>query len=479
MTPSSHHSYRHPLAERYASDEMIEIFSPITKIRTWRDLWIALAESEKELGLDITDEQIAAMRNARDDIDLERAAEIEHEIRHDVMAHIRAFGEKCPSAAGIIHLGATSCFVGDNADIILMKRALTHIRNMLIAVIRELSGFCRKHAALPALGFTHYQPAQVVTVGKRACLWLQDYVLDLDDALRTIASLRMRGVKGTTGTQASFMRLFNGNSKKVKKLDKLVTEKMGFEKSFQVTGQTYSRKIDATILSVLSGIAQSASKMANDIRLLSNLREVSEPFEDKQVGSSAMAYKRNPMRCERISSIARYLILNCVNPSVTASQQWMERTLDDSANRRMVIPESFMAADAVLTIVLNVLSGLNVHEEMIRRNLERELPFMATENILMEAVKEGGDRQELHERIRQLSVEALQRIRKGDEGGLIEQIQSDPLFSRVADRIDKLVDPVQFTGRCDEQVTEFLASEVEPLLKQFKDISVDSGTVKV
>ena len=479
MTPSSHHSYRHPLAERYASDEMIEIFSPITKIRTWRDLWIALAGSEKELGLDITDEQIAAMRNARDDIDLERAAEIEHEIRHDVMAHIRAFGEKCPSAAGIIHLGATSCFVGDNADIILMKRALTHIRNMLIAVIRELSGFCRKHAALPALGFTHYQPAQVVTVGKRACLWLQDYVLDLDDALRTIASLRMRGVKGTTGTQASFMRLFNGNSKKVKKLDKLVTEKMGFEKSFQVTGQTYSRKIDATILSVLSGIAQSASKMANDIRLLSNLREVSEPFEDKQVGSSAMAYKRNPMRCERISSIARYLILNCVNPSVTASQQWMERTLDDSANRRMVIPESFMAADAVLTIVLNVLSGLNVHEEMIRRNLERELPFMATENILMEAVKEGGDRQELHERIRQLSVEALQRIRKGDEGGLIEQIQSDPLFSRVADRIDKLVDPVQFTGRCDEQVTEFLASEVEPLLKQFKDISVDSGTVKV
>lgn len=478
MNPVSN-IYNHPLIERYASDEMAEIFSPVEKIRTWRRLWIVLAESEKELGLDISEKQIGQMRTACDDIDLERAAEIERETRHDVMAHIRAFGEKCPDAKPIIHLGATSCFVGDNTDVILMKRGLVCIRNGLIAVIRALSRFCLEHADLPALGFTHYQPAQTVTVGKRACLWLQDCAMDINEVVRTIECLKLRGVKGTTGTQASFMRLFNGDSEKVKKLDRLVTEKMGFNKSFPVTGQTYTRKVDFMILSVLSGIAQTASKIANDIRLLSNLRELSEPFGSKQVGSSAMAYKKNPMRCERISSIARYVIINALNPAVTASQQWMERTLDDSANRRMAIPESFMGTDAVLKIGLNVISGLQVHPAVIKRNLERELPFMATENILMEAVKQGGDRQELHERIRELAVEAAERIREGEENRLTDRIKDDPLFEKISDRIDDIIDPVKFTGRCGEQVREYIESEVDPLLDTYRDISIENSDLKV
>jgi adenylosuccinate lyase len=471
--------YRHPLIERYASDEMVKLFSPFTKFRTWRRLWIALAEAEQELGLDISDEQLAEMRDTLEEIDLARAVEIEKETRHDVMAHIKAWGEICPKAKGIIHLGATSCFVGDNADLIVMREALELIRSGLVQLLRPLKAFCLEHAELPTLGFTHYQPAQLVTVGKRASLWLQDFVIDLQELLHVVDGLCLRGVKGTTGTQASFLKLFDGDSGKVKKLNALVTEKMDFGKAFIVTGQTYTRKIDSLILNVLSGIAQSASKMTNDIRLLSNLKEASEPFGKKQIGSSAMAYKKNPMRSERICSLARYVIVNAVNPALTASQQWLERTLDDSANRRMAIPESFLAVDAILTIAANIADGLVVHPAIIARNIAMELPFMATENILMEAVKEGGDRQELHERIRELSVQAAGHIREGGDNTLLEDLKQDALFAAVADRIDAIVDPVKFTGRAAEQVQEFIQSEVDPLLERFKDIGNRDTELKV
>lgn len=472
-------SYNHPLIERYASKEMSRIFSPLTKFKTWRELWVALAEAEKELGLDISPEQIQEMRANIDHIDLNRAAEIEKETRHDVMAHIKAFGEVCPKAKGIIHLGATSCFVGDNTDIIIIREALGLLQRRLAGIIAVLKDRCLKTADIPMLGFTHYQPAQLVTVGKRFCLWLQDFVLDYNELVRVSSDLKLRGVKGTTGTQASFLNLFNGDHEKVKKLDELVTEKMGFHQCFIITGQTYTRKVDSLVLNVLSGIAQSASKMANDIRLLSNLKEVSEPFGKKQVGSSAMAYKRNPMRCERISSLARYVIVNALNPAITSSQQWMERTLDDSANRRMVIPESFLGTDAVLQIACNVIGGLHIHEKMIAKNIEAELPFMATENILMEAVKAGGDRQELHERIRQLSLEAAQEIRNGGENILIEKLMQDELFQPVADKIDPMLNPANFTGRCREQVEDFITAEVDPIVQAFKGDPLEGDELMV
>ncbi len=471
--------YLHPLIERYASDPIVQVFSPQHKFSTWRKLWIALAEAEQELGLEITDEQIQELRKNADNIDLERAAEIEKETRHDVMAHIRTYGECCPNARGIIHLGATSCYVGDNTDIIVLKEALLLTQLSLVGLVRALKDICLEHADLPALGFTHYQPAQLVTVGKRACLWLQDFTIDLQDLTDLIPALKMRGVKGTTGTQASFLKLFDGDSAKVKKLNEMVTEKMGFEKSFIITGQTYTRKIDSKVLNVLSGIAQSASKMANDIRLLSNLKEVSEPFGKSQVGSSAMAYKKNPMRSERVSSLSRYVITNALNPHFTAATQWLERTLDDSANKRMVIPESFMAVDAILGIAENVISGLNIHEKIIEKHINEELPFMATENILMEAVKAGGDRQELHEVIRELSLKAAQSIKDGGENTLINDIKEHELFSAIAGSIDSIIDPVKFTGRAGDQVREYIDSDVNPLLKQFEHITTEKTELKV
>lgn len=459
-------SYVSPLCERYSSDTMKHIFSADFKFTTWRKLWIALAEAEKELGIAITDEQIAEMRAHVSDIDYDYAAEREKEVRHDVMAHVLTFGKACPKAKPIIHLGATSCYVGDNTDIIQMKEGLLQVRALLLQVMSAVADFAMKNRTLATLAYTHYQPAQPTTVGKRASLWLHDLVLDFNDLEYRLGSLKLLGCKGTTGTAASFLELFGGDHEKVKKLDALIAEKCGFEATYPVSGQTYSRKVDYNILSLLCSIAQSATKFSNDVRLLSNLKEVEEPFESKQIGSSAMAYKRNPMRSERMASLARYVITDSLNPAFTAATQWFERTLDDSANKRISVPEAFLAVDAILSLYLNIISGLKLYPKIIERNLNRELPFMATENILMYCVKEkGGDRQELHEAIRRHSVAAAAVVKEeGGENDLLERILADPAFKLTRKELDSIMDVRQFVGRSAEQTEEFVRGVVEPIL---------------
>lgn len=472
--------YENPLVERYASKEMLEIFSPDNKFKTWRKLWVALAESEKELGLSITDEQIEEMKKYAENINYEVAKKKEKELRHDVMAHVHAYGEQCPKAKPIIHLGATSAFVGDNTDIIIYTQGLKYIRRKLINAIDTLVKFAIQYKDLPTLGFTHFQPAQLTTVGKRACLWIQDLLLDLENIDFQISKVRLRGVKGTTGTQASFLKLFDGDHQKVKKLDELVSQKMGFHNSYKVTGQTYTRKWDSTVLSLLSGVAQSLHKFSNDIRLLQHLKEVEEPFEKKQIGSSAMAYKRNPMRSERIGALSRYIIINSLNPSLTASEQWFERTLDDSANKRIAIPEAFLATDAILTLCINVSSSLVVYEKVILQHIERELPFMATENIIMEGVKRGGDRQELHEKIRIHSMDAAKMVKVyGKENDLLTRIAEDGTFDLTMDELNEVLDPKTFIGRAPEQVEEFIHEDVQPILDKSKNILGMQGEIYV
>jgi adenylosuccinate lyase len=458
--------YQSPFEGRYASEEMKALFSPYQRVRTWRRLWVALAETEKELGLHITDQQIAELRAHIDDINFEDAAKKEREIRHDVMAHVYAYGLQCPKARGIIHLGATSCYVTDNADMILYREALGLIRDKLLKAIGNLAGFAKEHAALACLGYTHLQVAQPVTMGKRACLWIQDLMLDLHDLEYVTDSLKLLGSKGTTGTQASFLSLFGGDHQKCRALDAIIAEKMGFAATYAVTGQTYPRKEDSRILNVLSGVAQSAHRLGSDIRLLQHMRELEEPFEKNQVGSSAMAYKRNPMRSERICSIARYVIADALNPAMTASTQWLERTLDDSANRRIAIPEAFLAVDAILSLIINVTDGMVVYPAVIARRLREYLPFIATENLLMAGVQAGGDRQALHERIRVHSMEASRRMKEGDGVcDLIERLTSDPAFGATAEALEALMDPVLYIGRAPEQVREYLENEVEPALR--------------
>lgn len=462
--------YQNPLISRYASKEMSFVFSEDFKFSTWRKLWVALAESEMELGLNITDEQVEELKAHIYDINYEDAEKREKETRHDVMSHVYAYGLKCPKAKPIIHLGATSAFVGDNTDVIQMSEALKLIRTKVLNVIKNLADFAEKYKNFPTLGFTHFQPAQLTTVGKRSCLWLLDLLMDMEELDFQLSRLKLRGVKGTTGTQASFMALFEGNHEKIKELDRKVTEKMGFKQSFAVTGQTYSRKLDSQILNALTQIAESTHKFSNDIRLLQNLKEVEEPFEKNQIGSSAMAYKRNPMRCERIAALARFVITNSLNPAITASAQWFERTLDDSANKRLAVPQAFLAVDSILNIMINVTGGLVVYEKMINRHINDELPFMATENILMEAVKMGGDRQELHEKIRQYSIEAGRRVKEeGLDNNLISLIEKDPSFKLSKNIINQLMDARNFIGRAPEQVDEFLTEHVNPLLNENSD----------
>ena len=463
-------SYTSPLSERYPSVEMKYLFSPEKKFRTWRKLWIALAETEKELGLPITDEQIAELRAAADDINYEDAKKREKEVRHDVMSHVYAYGLQCPSAKGIIHLGATSCYVGDNTDIIIMRDALRLIRKKLVNVIANLADFAEKNKALPTLGFTHFQPAQPTTVGKRATLWMQDLVMDLEDLDHVLDSLKLLGSKGTTGTQASFLELFDGNIEKVKKIDPMIAEKMGFDACYPVSGQTYSRKVDTRVLNVLAGIAQSAHKFSNDIRLLQHLKEIEEPFEKSQIGSSAMAYKRNPMRSERIAALANFVMTDALNPAITASTQWFERTLDDSANKRLSVSEAFLACDGILELYMNVSSGLVVYPKVIRSRLMKELPFMATENIMMDAVKLGGDRQELHEKIREHSMAAGKRIKEeGEENDLLDRIAADPAFNMTKEQLLALMEPENFTGCAESQTEAFLENVVRPLLEENAD----------
>jgi len=460
--------YENPLSKRYASAEMQSIFSDDNKFSTWRKLWIALSESQAALGLDISDEQISEMRERVSEINYERANEIEREIRHDVMAHIKAYGEQCPLAAPIIHLGATSCYVGDNTDIIIQRAALFQIKRLLVNAAAKLSEFAEVNKALPCLAYTHFQAAQPTTVGKRAALWIQDLLFDLEHLDFALGGLKLLGCKGTTGTGASFLELFDGDHAKVMQLERMIAEKMEFDGAYPITGQTYSRKVDYLNLSVLSGIAQSAYKFSNDIRLLSHLKEVEEPFEDAQVGSSAMAYKRNPMRSERIASLSRYVIVDALNPALTAGSQWFERTLDDSANRRISIPEAFLAVDAILSLVINIAEGLTVYPKMIEKNLSQELPFMATENILMHCVKKGGDRQSLHERIRVHSMEAAKRIKQdGGDNDLIRRISEDPAFNLTEGELTGLISAERFTGRAKEQTEEFLV-EIKAVLKENK-----------
>ncbi|RMH03841.1 MAG: adenylosuccinate lyase [Planctomycetota bacterium] len=479
-TSDPHCSYTSPLARRYASRAMQENFSPRRRALAWRDLWIALAECERELGLDIGEEQIQALREARDDLDLERVAELERELRHDVMAHVHAFGEKAPAARGILHLGATSCYVADGADLILIQEGLRIVRARLVAVARSLNDFCRAQRDQVVLGFTHFQPAQPTTLGKRAALWLQDFLLDLEEVESVLDRLPFRGVKGTTGTQASFLQLFDGDHDKVRRLDRMVTERAGFSRSIPVCGQTYPRKWDGLVLHALAGIAASAAKMAVDLRLLAHRREVEEPFGRRQIGSSAMPYKRNPMRCERIGALARYLLHLAPNGLDTAAHQWLERTLDDSANRRLAIPESFLAADAILLLVQDVASGLVVYPKVIAASLARELPFLATESILMAAVRAGGDRQELHERIRVHAVAAATRMKEEDGvNDLLERIAGDPAFAAVRDQLPDLVDPRRFCGRAPQQVDEFLAEVVAPVLRERATVRPPEGSVRV
>ena len=466
--------YESPLSSRYASREMLYLFSPDKKFTTWRRLWIALARAEMKLGLPITQAQIDEMEQHKDDIDYEAAARYERQLRHDVMAHIHAFGDLCPMAMPIIHLGATSCFVGDNTDVILMREGLELLRGKLVNLIDRLTKFAMEYRAMPTLGFTHFQPAQLTTVGKRATLWVNELVMDLEELEHRIDSLQFRGVKGTTGTQASFLELFGGDQEKVRQLEKLVSQEMGFEKVVPVCGQTYSRKMDANVLATLSGIAQSAGKFATDLRLLSHLKEMEEPFQEKQIGSSAMPYKRNPMRCERICSLARYVIVDALNPAFTAYNQWFERTLDDSANKRISIPEAFLAVDAILQIYLNVTDGLKVYPKVIERHLREELPFMATENIMMDAVKRGGDRQALHERIRIHSVAAGKVVKEeGGQNDLVDRIAGDPMFGLTKEEILAHMDPVAYIGRCPAQVEEFDRDVVEPIRRRYQAVLSD------
>ena len=463
--------YSSPLSERYASKEMQYIFSQDMKFRTWRKLWIALAEVEKELGLNITQEQIDELKAHQDDINYEVAQAREKEVRHDVMSHVYAYGVQCPKAKGIIHLGATSCYVGDNTDIIIMTEALRLVRKKLVNVIAELAKFADKYKAQPTLGFTHFQPAQPTTVGKRATLWLQDFTIDLEDLDYVLDHMKLLGSKGTTGTQASFLELFDGDLSRVDRLDPMIAEKMGFKNCMAVSGQTYSRKIDMKVANVLAGIAATATKMAQDIRLLQHLKEVEEPFEKSQIGSSAMAYKRNPMRSERICSLSRYVIVDTLNPAITEVSQWFERTLDDSANKRLSIPEGFLATDGILDLCLNVVDGLVVYPKVIEKRLMSELPFMATENIMMDAVKAGGDRQELHERIRELSMEAGKNVKeKGLDNNLLELIASDDAFNLSLEDLQKTMDPSKYVGRSKEQVEAFLENVIRPILDENKEL---------
>lgn len=463
--------YQSPLSERYASKEMQYIFSPDMKFRTWRKLWIALAETEKELGLDITDEQIEELKAHQDDINYDVAKEREKQVRHDVMSHVYAYGVQCPKAKGIIHLGATSCYVGDNTDIIVMTEALKLVKKKLINVIDELAKFANEYKALPTLAFTHFQPAQPTTVGKRATLWIQEFLLDLEDLDHVLSNMKLLGSKGTTGTQASFLELFDGDHETIDKIDPMIAKKMGFESCFPVSGQTYSRKVDTRVLNVLAGIAASAHKFSNDIRLLQHLKEIEEPFEKSQIGSSAMAYKRNPMRSERIASLSRFVMADVINPMITSATQWFERTLDDSANKRLSIPEGFLAIDGILDLCLNVVDGLVVYPKVIEKRLRSELPFMATENIMMDAVKAGGDRQELHEKIRTLSMEAGKNVKeKGLDNNLLELIAADPEFNMTLEDLQKTMDPAKYTGRAKEQVEAFLKNVVNPILAENKEI---------
>ena len=467
-------TYESPLSSRYASPEMLYLFSADKKFTTWRRLWIALARAEMELGLPITQAQIDELEAHKDEIDYEAAARYERQLRHDVMAHIHAYGDQCPNAMPIIHLGATSCYVGDNTDVILMKEGLELLRGKLVNLIDRLTKFAMEYRGLPTLGFTHFQPAQLTTVGKRATLWANELVMDLEELNHRIDSLQFRGVKGTTGTQASFLELFGGDHEKVRQLEKKVSAEMGFEKVVPVCGQTYSRKMDANVLATLSAIAQSAGKFATDLRLLSHLKELEEPFQDKQIGSSAMPYKRNPMRCERICSLARYVIADAMNPAFTAYNQWFERTLDDSANKRISIPEAFLAVDAILQIYLNVTDGLKVYPKVIERRLREELPFMATENIMMDAVKRGGNRQELHERIRVHSVAAGRVVKEeGGQNDLIDRIAADPAFGLTKEEILAHMDPKAYIGRCEAQVEEFSAQVVDPIRAQWASLLTD------
>ena len=464
-----HARYESPLSSRYASDQMQYIFSPDKKFSTWRRLWIALARAEMELGLPVTAEQVAELEAHLTDIDYDKAAQYEKKLRHDVMAHVHTYGEACPKAMPIIHLGATSCYVGDNTDVILMREGLCLIRDELVRVLDKLARFARQYKALPTLGFTHFQPAQLVTVGKRAALWMNELLLDLADVEYRIANLKLLGCKGTTGTQASFLELFDGDHAKCRELDRKIAAEMGFEATAAVSGQTYSRKVDYQVVSTLSGIAQSASKFATDLRLLCHLKEVEEPFEKNQIGSSAMPYKRNPMRCERICALARYVMADAVNPAVTAASQWFERTLDDSANKRLSVPEAFLAVDAILNIWANVADGLVVHEKVIEKHVLEELPFMASENIMMDAVKKGGNRQDLHERIRVLSQQAGANVKDlGLSNNLIDLIAADPAFSMLSrEELTAHLEPSRYIGRCPEQVEEFLKEEVEPVLERY------------
>mgnify|MGYP005754516607 CR=1 FL=1 len=472
--------YQSPLSERYASKEMQYIFSPDMKFKTWRKLWIALAESEMELGLNITQEQIDELKAHADDINYDVAKEREKLVRHDVMSHVYAYGQQCPKAKGIIHLGATSCYVGDNTDIIIMTEALKLVRKKLINVINELAKFADKYKSQPTLAFTHFQPAQPTTVGKRATLWLMELKLDLDDLNYMIDSMMLLGSKGTTGTQASFLELFEGDHEKIKELENKIAKKMGFEKCFPVSGQTYSRKMDTRVLNVVAGIAASAHKFSNDIRLLQHLKEIEEPFEKNQIGSSAMAYKRNPMRSERIASLANYVMVTALNPAITSATQWFERTLDDSANKRLSVSECFLAIDGILDLYLNVVDGLVVYPKVIEKRLMSELPFMATENIMMDAVKAGGDRQEMHEKIRTLSMEAGKNVKeKGLDNNLLELIANDPSFNMSLEDLQKTMDPSKYVGRSPEQVEEFLRDEIQPILDANKEILGLTATINV
>ena len=464
-------AYENPLIKRYTSKEMSHVFSPDKKFTTWRELWIALAEAEKELGLDITDEQIEELKAHKDDINYEVAEAREKEVRHDVMSHVYAYGVQCPKAKGIIHLGATSAYVGDNTDIIQLRDGLVIIKHKLADLLSRLSQFALENKDVPTLGFTHFQPAQLTTVGKRATLWMLELKLDLDDLNHIIDCMQLLGSKGTTGTQASFLELFDGDHEKIKKLDQLIAEKMGFSSCFPVSGQTYSRKMDTRVLNVLAGIAASAHKFSNDIRLLQHLKEIEEPFEKNQIGSSAMAYKRNPMRSERIASLARYVMADALNPAITSATQWFERTLDDSANKRISIPEAFLAVDGILDLYLNVVDGLVVYDKVIEKRLMSELPFMATENIMMDAVKAGGNRQELHERIRELSMIAGKRVKEeGLDNNLLELIAADPMFGVTYDELVKKLDPSKYTGRAKEQTEEFLSEVIRPILEENKEL---------
>ena len=472
--------YQSPLSERYASKEMQYVFSPDMKFRTWRRLWIALAETEKELGLNITDEQIEELKAHKDDINYDVAKAREKEVRHDVMSHVYAYGVQCPKAKGIIHLGATSCYVGDNTDIIVMNEALKIVRKKLVNVIAELSKFAMENKDRPTLAFTHFQPAQPTTVGKRATLWTQEFLMDLEDLEYVQSTLKLLGSKGTTGTQASFKELFEGDDEKIDRIDPMIAEKMGFKACYPVSGQTYSRKVDTRVMNILAGIAASAHKMSNDIRLLQHLKEVEEPFEKSQIGSSAMAYKRNPMRSERIASLSRYVMIDALNPAITSATQWFERTLDDSANKRISIPEGFLAIDGILDLCLNVVDGLVVYPNVINKRLLSELPFMATENIMMDAVKAGGDRQELHEKIRVLSMEAGKNVKvEGKDNNLLELIAKDDSFGLSYEDLLKTMDPTKYTGRAALQTERFVKDVVDPVLEARKDLLGVTATINV